>query len=50
MKPLYRSKDGKCSLIDFHKAVDGKEKLLTIFQTEDDQVLATYLDVPFQYN
>jgi hypothetical protein len=48
MKPLYRSRDGKCSLRDFHSAVNGKDKLLTIFQTEDDQILAAYLSVPYK--
>jgi hypothetical protein len=39
MMPLYTSRDGNCSLTDFHLAVKGKEKLLTLFLTEDDEIL-----------
>jgi len=49
MMPLYTSRDGNCSLTDFHLAVKGKEKLLTLFLTEDDEILGTYFHQPYNY-
>jgi hypothetical protein len=40
---LYSSMDGKCSLSDFHKAIEGKYTLVTLFETEDNQILASFL-------
>jgi hypothetical protein len=47
MELLYRSKDGNCSRWEFDPAILKKSNLITIIQTEDDQIIATYLNRPY---
>ena len=47
MELLYRSKDGICDRGEFDPAILKKSNLITIIQTEDDQIIATYLNRPY---
>ena len=46
MKLLYSSRDGRSNTIHPLKAIAGKPNILTIFQTEEDFIVATYLNPP----
>ena len=47
MELLYSSRDGRGNTTDFQKAIVGKSNILTIFQTEEDMILATYITQPY---
>ena len=47
MELLYSSRDGRCDMNDFQEAIVGKPNILTIFQTEEDMIIATYLNQPY---
>jgi hypothetical protein len=47
MELLYSSRDGRSNTTHLYKAVEGKPNILTIFQTEEDFIVATYLNQPY---
>jgi hypothetical protein len=47
MELLYSSRDGRSNWTDFQEALVGKSNILTIFQTEEDFIVATYLNQPY---
>jgi hypothetical protein len=49
MELLYSSRDGRSNWTHFREAVEGKPNILTIFQTEEDFIVATYLNQPYSY-
>ena len=49
MELLYSSRDGRSNWTHFREAVEGKPNILTIFQTEEDFIIATYLNQPYSY-
>ena len=34
-------------MANFQEAINGKSNVLTIFQTEEDMILATYINPPY---
>ena len=49
MELLYSSRDGRSNWSNFENVVEGKPNILIIFQTEEDFIVATYLNQPFLY-
>ena len=49
MELLYSSRNGRSNWTHFREAVEGKPNILTIFQTEEDFIVATYLNQPYSY-
>lgn len=47
MELLHSRLDGECDTYNFLKAGAGKSRILTIFETEEDMIVAGYLDHPF---
>ena len=47
MELLYSSRDGRGNWSDFQEAIVGKSNLLTVFQTEEDMIIATYINRPY---
>jgi hypothetical protein len=47
MELLHSRLDGECDTYNFLKAGAGKSRILTIFETEEDMIVAGYLHHPF---